>query len=155
MSSALIWLVIGFVLIVAEFFITSFIVIFFGIAAVLVGTAIWLGLPDDSAIPYLTFAALSVVLLFGLRSRFQDWFVGSLAEHPGDDDFLGHEVQIESGFDDASPGRGRVSYRGAGWNAKSDSAHLVAGSYATIIDRQSALLTIEPTEPPNDEDANG
>lgn len=149
MSSALIWIVAGFALIVIEFFVTSFIVIFFGIAAVLVGTAIWLGLPADSAWPYLTFAFLSVVLLFALRSRFQEWFVGNLADHPGDDDFLGHEVQIESGFDEATPGRGRVLYRGAGWNAKSDAVHLAVGSYAKIIDRQSALLNIEPVTPTN------
>ena len=39
--------------------------------------------------------------------------VGDVASSSIDEDFVGRDVQIESGFDEASPGRGRVKYRGA------------------------------------------
>ena len=44
MSAALWWIVLGFAAVIAELFLTSFIVVFFGAAAILVGMAIWLGL---------------------------------------------------------------------------------------------------------------
>jgi membrane protein implicated in regulation of membrane protease activity len=145
MNTALLWIVGGFALIILEFFVTSFIVVFFGLAAVLVGIALWAGLPETSGIPYILFAALSLAMLFGLRARFQDWFVGDIAsDNDSDDDFIGSEVEIVSGFDETSPGRGRVSYRGAQWDARSASQQLIKGSYARIISRHSAVLTIEP-----------
>lgn len=143
MDSALFWIVGGFALVIVEFFFTSFIVVFFGLAAILVGLALWSGVPAHSGIPYVLFAVLSLGLLFGLRARCQQWFVGSLAEVDSDDDFIGAEVKIISGFDTTSPGRGRVSYRGAQWDARSASAQLDVGSFAKIIARKSALLEIE------------
>ncbi|MCB1683796.1 MAG: NfeD family protein [Pseudomonadales bacterium] len=144
MEIALIWILVGFVLIVAEFVLTRFIVVFFGLAALCVGLLLWAGMTDAYGLPYLMFAALSLGSVLLLRSRFQEWFVGTTISADVDDDFIGHEVRIASGFDAASPGRGKVDYRGASWDSKSASALLPPGSIARISDRKGSLLEIEP-----------
>lgn len=146
MSIALLWIVAGFVLIVAEFALTTFVVIFFGIAALLVGLLLWAGLPASYGVPYLLFAALSLGLVLVLRSRFRDWFTGRTISADADDDFIGHEVRIESGFDPAQPGRGRVAYRGASWDARSSTAEYPADAIARIVRRQGSQLDIAPLE---------
>ncbi|NCF32339.1 MAG: hypothetical protein GWP50_02075, partial [Proteobacteria bacterium] len=85
---------------------------------------------------------LAVALLVGLRSKLRSVTVGDVASSSIDEDFVGRDVQIESGFDAASPGRGRVSYRGASWDARSEQEHLQVGSFAVILSRESSLLFI-------------
>jgi membrane protein implicated in regulation of membrane protease activity len=140
------WLGIGFALVLAEVLMGNFILFFLGVASIFTGVALWLGMPADNGIPFLLFAALSVALLIGLRSRMRNVAVGDVASSSVDEDFVGRDVQIESGFDAASPGRGRVNYRGASWSAKSDQSHLPSGSFATIVARESNLLFVAATE---------
>ena len=71
MSEALWWIIAGFGLLIAELFLSSFVVVFFGAGAILTGVAIWLGLPTGSGLHYLFFVVVSLALLFGLRSHFQ------------------------------------------------------------------------------------
>ena len=140
------WLGVGFALVLAEVLMGNFILFFLGVASIVTGVALWLGLPADKGIPFLLFAALSVALLIGLRSRMSNVAVGDVATSSADEDFVGRDVQIESGFDAASPGRGRVNYRGASWSAKSDQSHLPSGSFATIVARESNLLFVAAAE---------
>lgn len=146
MSVPLIWLLIGFGLIFAEFVLTSFIVVFFGIAAVLVAIALWLGLPGG-AIPYLLFSVLSVAMLFGLRSRFQGWFMGDTVDTASgglDHDFIGREATVSAGFSDDEPGRGKVRFRGAAWDARSDTGVMAIDTHVRIVGRQGSVVTVEP-----------
>ena len=69
-------------------------------------------------------------------------FVGRIVEASLDEDFVGFEVKIESGVDQQSPGRGRVQYRGASWDAKSEQAEFAKHSLAEIIDRKANTLII-------------
>ena len=140
------WIGIGFALVLAEVLMGNFILFFIGIASIITGLALWLGMPADNGLPFLLFAALSIGLLVGLRSKMRNVAVGDVASSSVDEDFVGRDVQIESGFDANSPGRGRVSYRGASWDAKSDQSHLPAGSFATIVSRESNLLYVAITK---------
>ncbi len=140
------WMGVGFALVLAEVLMGNFILFFLGLASIITGVALWLGMPADNGIPFLLFAVLSIALLVGLRSRMRNLAVGDVASSSIDEDFIGRDVQIESGFDVNSPGRGRVSYRGASWNAKSDQPHLPAGSFATIKSRESNLLFLATTK---------
>ena len=136
------WIGIGFALVLAEVLMGNFILFFLGIASIITGIALWLGMPADNGLPFLLFATLSIALLIGLRSKMRSVAVGDVASASIDEDFVGRDVQIESGFDEASPGRGRVKYRGASWDARSEQAHLPSGSFATILARESNLLFI-------------
>jgi membrane protein implicated in regulation of membrane protease activity len=72
--------------------------------------------------------------------------VGDVARSTTDEDFIGFEVTIETGFDDASPGRGRVNYRGASWDASSAQSQFPTGALTTIIDRSGNKLVIGDKE---------
>ena len=136
------WIAIGFALVLAEVLMGNFILFFLGIASIFTGVALWLGMPANNGLPFLLFATLAVALLVGLRSKLRSVTVGDVASSSIDEDFVGRDVQIESGFDAASPGRGRVSYRGASWDARSEQEHLQVGSFAVILSRESSLLFI-------------
>ena len=140
------WIGIGFALVLAEVLMGNFILFFIGIASIITGVALWLGMPADNGVPFLLFAGLSIALLVGLRAKMRSVAVGDVASSSADEDFVGRDVQIESGFDAASPGRGRVSYRGASWNAKSDQLHLPGGRFAKMMSRDSNLLFIGTAE---------
>jgi membrane protein implicated in regulation of membrane protease activity len=142
MSAELIWIVLGFVLIGAELFVNAFILVFFGIAALVVGVALWLGLPHANGLPFIVFSVASVGMLLLLRSRFQDWFKGGSTAAETDDDFLGFDAQVESGFDAATPTRGKVSFRGASWRARSDAGPFAPGDFVRICNRDSSTLIV-------------
>lgn len=136
------WLVIGFILVLAELALGNFILFFLGLASALVGAALWLGLPNDNGLPFLLFAILAIFLLVTVRARLKKHFVGGVVHASADEDFIGFEVEIESGFDKHSPGRGRVQYRGASWDAKSEQAEFSENTLAKIIDREANTLII-------------
>ena len=138
-----IWLGVGFALVIAEVTMGNFILFFLGVAAALTGVALWLGLPAQNGIPYMLFAALALVLVVGVRSRLKLHLVGDSVQGSVDDDYIGKEVSVVSGFDAASPGHGRVDYRGAQWNARSDRAEMGSGSMAKIVDRDGNTLIVE------------
>ncbi|MEZ5595232.1 MAG: NfeD family protein [Pseudomonadales bacterium] len=143
MSAALWWIVLGFAAVIAELFLTSFIVVFFGVAAIVVGMAIWLGLPAEGGWPYFLFGMVSLGLLFGLRSHFQRWMKGRVADSGVDEDFIGREARVISGFTADEPGRGRIDYRGSGWNARADGKVFPEGALVRIVGREGITLVVE------------
>jgi membrane protein implicated in regulation of membrane protease activity len=144
MDWALIWIVAGLAMIVVELFVSGFVIIFFGIAALLTGLALWAGMSPDHGLPFLLFALLAVGLLVLLRARFKTWFVGTTLSADADDDFLGHEATIESGFESTDPGRGKVIYRGTAWDARSRSGPIAKGTFVRITARHGSILEIQP-----------
>ena len=61
-----------------------------------------------------------------------------------DDDFIGYRAEVVSGFDETSAGVGRVSYRGAQWDARSaEGEKFASGDPVKIIGREGAVLIIE------------
>ena len=137
-----VWLVVGIALIIAEVTMGNFILLFLGVAAVVVGIALSMGMPSTGGQAYFLFAALSVVLLLGVRSRMRKIVVGDIAKGSDDEDFIGHNAVVESGFDDPSPGRGRVVYRGASWDAVSQQACQQVGAVLLIVGREGNCLEV-------------
>ena len=142
---AVIWIVTGAILVLVEFLVSGFIVVFFGLAAIITGLAIGLGVPGDGGIPYAIFALLSLILLLFARKQMKRWFQGDVVGAQLDEidkEFIGESVEIISGFDHESPGYGIVSYRGANWNAKSDTRFHTQGTRVSVIGRSSTTLII-------------
>ncbi|MDE0762956.1 MAG: NfeD family protein [Porticoccaceae bacterium] len=137
-----VWLVVGITLIIAEVTMGNFILLFLGGAAVVVGIALSMGMPSTGGLAYYLFAALSVVLLLGVRSRMGKIVVGDIAKGSDDEDFIGHNAVVESGFDDPSPTRGRVVYRGASWDAVSKHACQQVGAVLLIVGREGNCLEV-------------
>ena len=148
MTEPIIWIVVGLVLLGAELLFSGFIIVFFGIAAIATGVLIWGGMPTSNGIEFATFSAISIGLLVFLRRRFQSWFRGAETEG-SDEDIVGREGRVESGFDVAAPDRGKISFRGAGWDARTRVGPLAAGSYVRIVGRHGLTLEVEPVGAPS------
>lgn len=146
LSPEMIWIVTGIVLILAEFVLPGLIVIFFGLGALITGLAIWGGMAANGPWPFVLFSVVSLGSLLFLRKYCKAWFTGRSmgTQITGEDeDFIGHMVEIASGFDAQNPTYGRVTYRGAQWDARSDTPlDAPPGTRATITARQGSLLII-------------
>jgi membrane protein implicated in regulation of membrane protease activity len=144
-SAELIWIVLGLVLILAEFIMPSLIVIFFGVGALSVGLMVWWGWVDDTTYQLWLFGLISGALLLGLRKRFKTWFAGgSLVADTDtpDDDYVGHYATVTEGFSDGQ-NFGKVSYRDAHWNAiTKESSAINVGDRVLISGRQSSTLIV-------------
>ncbi|MBM4202778.1 MAG: NfeD family protein [Gammaproteobacteria bacterium] len=143
MGIAVWWIVIGFGVMIAELFLNSFVVVFFGAGAILTGLAIWLGLPTESGLHYLFFVIVSLALLFGLRSHFRRMLKGDVADAGVDEDFVGFEARVIDGFSEQDRGRGRIDFRGAAWQARSAEPTLTAGAVVRITSRDGIVLIVE------------
>jgi membrane protein implicated in regulation of membrane protease activity len=145
MSAELIWIVMGLVLILAEFILPGLIAIFFGVGALSVGLMVWWGWIDDTSYQLWLFGIISGGLLLGLRQRFKTWFSGgSLVADTDtpDDDYIGHYATITEGFTDGQR-FGKVSYRDTQWNATTEeSVGFNVGDRVLISGRQSSNLIV-------------
>ncbi len=141
-----IWLLFGIGLIVLELVLTSFISLFFGIGALITSLALSLGLPDTGWPVWTVFILSSVVLLFGTRARFKQYFVGD-EEGPEyselDASYLGQRVRYVSGFTETDPGEGLVEFRGSNWRARTERAPLDHSGHWVIVNVESNTLWVE------------
>jgi len=137
------WLVLGLVLIAAELAAAGgFFIIFFGIAAVIVGLLDSAGVVHDLAIELGLFVVLSVTSLALFRSRFLKWFQAD-PQLPPIDSLIG-EVGVV--LDDLGPGGvGKVELRGSSWSART-SGHLSLprGARCRVVRVDQLMLYVEP-----------
>jgi membrane protein implicated in regulation of membrane protease activity len=113
------WLVLGLILALAELATAGgFYIIFFGVAAFVVGVLAALGIAGPMPIQLLLFAVLSIISLALFRSRMLVWVQGDAGSPPV------HELVGEIGVavDDIPPGGiGRIELRGTTWSARNGS----------------------------------
>lgn len=143
----LLWTLLGIALILVEFALPTFITLFFGLGALTTGLLLWAGMANEGALPFIVFSVVSLGSLLLLRKHCESWFTGrSLAPRSAtrDDDFIGYRAEVVSGFAEPSAHIGRVSYRGAQWDARSAGGEkLKSGDPVKIVDRDGAILIIE------------
>jgi membrane protein implicated in regulation of membrane protease activity len=108
------WIVLGGLLLVAEVFLpTDFFLVFFGIAALLLGLLGLLGIELPVPAQWLLFAVLSVVSLWLLRKRIKARLDHSM---PGVDALIGKTGIARDGI--APGGTGRIELHGTTWAAR-------------------------------------
>ncbi|WP_290523429.1 NfeD family protein [Alcanivorax sp.] len=137
------WIIAGLVLVIGEFVVSGLVVIFFGIAALIVGSLKFLGLLDDTTWELTLFAVLSLLSLLFVRRYFSDKLMGKEREGNGNEDsagLIGQRATVAEAFKD---GTGSVNYRGARWQAQS-SQPLEAGQMVRITQHEGLWLTVEP-----------
>lgn len=137
------WIIAGLVLVIAEFMVSGLVVIFFGIAALIVGALIYLGLLQDWTWALTLFAVLSVALLVFVRRYLRDYFMGNEVAARGPEDSAGLVGQRATVQGDFHNGIGTVVYRGARWQAQS-SHPLKDGDMVRISEHEGIWLTVEP-----------
>jgi len=147
-GEAIIWFVIGLALVLSEFILPGIILVFFGIAAILVSLLVYIGLIETLNGQLIVFLILSLALLFGLRHFFKGWFVGK-TRHAVDgegeidrDEFIGKETKVVEAID-GKGGYGKIEFKGANWKAACDSS-LNVGDLVEITRRDGLTVHVRP-----------
>jgi len=150
-GEALIWFIVGLALVLSEFFLPGVILVFFGIAAMVVAALIHVGLIGSLGVALIVFSVLSLALLFTLRRFFKDMFVGrSRDAHSGEgevdaDEFIGKTAVVLDAMDGRG-GSGKIEFKGADWKAIS-SDPLSPGDDAEIVSRDGLTVHVRARMP--------
>ncbi|QJB55911.1 NfeD family protein [Pseudodesulfovibrio sp. zrk46] len=130
----LIWLAVGVGFILAELMAPGFVVIFFGIGALLAGATAFFG--SSIQLQLIVFTVSSLVLLLLLRRYMSTIFHGSSSK--GDDiegetdHAIGAQAEVVETID--PPKRGRIKFQGTFWTAESTET-IEAGALVKILSR--------------------
>lgn len=147
MSAAVIWIVLGIVLILSELLATSVVAVFIGIGAIVTGILLQLGVIEATAWQFIVFGLVSILTLVLARKRLKQWFGGTTADKSqGQRQFqqdLGERVVVQEDF---QQGAGRVVLNGVSWNALSDE-DLKQGDVAWVVSNEGIRLTVSSERP--------
>lgn len=141
------WIIFGLILVIAEFALSGLVTIFLGLAALLVGALVFLGVLENPVWEITLFAGLSLLLLVFARRYLRDRLFGRETQGINSDDsagLVGARATVEGTFD---KGIGTVRYRGARWQAQS-SQPLSDGQMVRIIRHDGLWLTVAPWSDP-------
>lgn len=140
LTAELFWFLLGFVLLVSEFVLPGIIIMFFGIGAWITALTTWLGWTESMASQNVVFAISSVVLLFVLRNRFKNAFVGTSTNDTIEDEYTNKEAKTLTDIDNE---HGKIEMKGAEWNARSTEP-IAANSWVIIERREGLTLHVRP-----------
>lgn len=137
------WLALGLILAVSEFFVPGFVIIFFGAGAILTGIVklIFSGLGDGAALLIFSLSSLISLILF------RKTWIGGKVVHDGnspesgdvDESCIGRKVSV---VEPIAPGKpGKVELNGVNWTAESDET-ISAGAFVTVTNRDGLTLKV-------------
>jgi membrane protein implicated in regulation of membrane protease activity len=136
------WIILGFILIIAEFIIPGFIIFFFGIGAIATGI-LSICLPLPVYLQYIIFGVLSTVCVLAFR-RFMPKTFSGVVEQEQDLplEALEYAGQSAKVIEAIRPGvEGKVEFQDSDWRAKS-SESLQVGEIVTIVRRENLVLVV-------------
>jgi inner membrane protein len=137
------WIVVGLLLVLAEMATAGgFYVIFFGVAALLVGILSAFGIAGPAWAQMLLFSILSVSSLAIFRGRLLKWMQLD-PQRPAVDPLIG-EIGLTQ-EDIIAGGVGRLELRGTSWSARNaTSAALPRGTRCRVVRVEGLMLHVEP-----------
>ena len=140
------WLLAGVLLIGLELLTPGFVVIFFGIGALLTGLLSLLipGLSASLLLQFLIWGGSSLLSLFALRRFFKRTFRGKEIEDTGQDEFVGQTAEVIEAVTQKKPGR--VSFQGTTWKAVTYDSDLAAGDSVEIMKKENLTLIVSKRE---------
>ena len=147
------WVILAAVLIAAELVLPGGIIIFLGIAGLIVAVSMQLGFVASWVNALTLWFVSSLVLVILLRGVAQKMVGGdsSVANTDEEVDALGEVVEV---VETIGPGeaKGRVVFRAVGWSAVSDGTEISAGEKARIVSRDNITLVVERVTSDEDTD---
>lgn len=139
---ALIWAIVGVVLIISEFFIPGFVIFFFGAGALFNAllTALIPPLQNSILLQVFVWLAASGLSLFTLRKYFSKIFKGRLVDGKGSTDYAGEKAVVT---EDITPDKqGRIRFQGTSWKAMSYNETLKAGETVEILKEDNLTFIV-------------
>lgn len=137
--SATAWLIIGFGLIIAEIFTLTLVLLFFGIAAVLVAGIKLFGL-NNLTYELILFAVLGIASILLFRQR----ICSSWSKNPGASMEIDHNKTFTLTAEIPAGGEASVQYQGTAWTAVNRGpAALSAGSQVKVVETDGVKLIVQ------------
>ena len=142
-SPALVWFIIGFVLVILEFIIPGLITLFFGIGAWIV-FLLCLFFDFSLNIQLFIFIICSILSLVSLRKHFKSIFErrsGKISPFIDElDEFIGKKAMVTK---EITPNKsGRVEFRGSTWDAEADEI-INEGKQVLIVAKNNITLSVK------------
>jgi membrane protein implicated in regulation of membrane protease activity len=142
-SPALVWFIIGLILVILEFIIPGLITIFFGIGAWIV-SSLCLIFNISLNLQLFIFIICSILALIFLRKWFKKLFEGRWAANSDNigelEEFLGKNAVVTL---EITPNReGKVEFRGSSWKAKANEI-ITEGTTVEIIGKSNITLLVK------------
>ena len=138
------WIILAVVFIVAELGLPGGIIVFLGVAGLIVAICVHLGVVASWSSALTLWFISSLVLVILLRGIAQKLVGGdsSVANTDEEVEALGEIVEV---VETIGPGesKGRVVFRDVRWNAVSDGSEIPAGENAQIVSRDNITLVVE------------
>ena len=144
-SNELMWFLCGLILLLAEFIIPGFVIIFFGIGAWVVALLLWLNVEISFTSQLFIFLASSLVSLAAFRKYGTPYFRGKVSQvdTTSFDDIKGEKATVTSDIEPKIGGK--VEFHGTQWNAEAD-ARIPKGSVVEVLERDNLTLKVKPLQ---------
>ena len=142
------WLAVGLVLVLLELAAPGgFYVIFFGLAAIVVGLLVFAGVSGPLWVQLALFSILSAVFLLVFRSP----LMRRMRLDRGTDDLDNFTGEPAKALDDFGPGEpGRVELRGTAWNARNGGqTPIVRGARLRVVAVDRLVVVVIPEGAPS------
>lgn len=141
-SPAVVWAVVGLLLLILELTTFSFILCFIGLGALAVAGTTWAGITTTFASQLIVFSASSLFLLVLLRKTARRLFAGHADAPP---DYAGQRVPVVKTI--PAGGEGTILYRGSDWIAFSDTTQIIPeGAVVQIEAIDGIRVKVKPVE---------
>lgn len=140
------WAVFGFILIFAEIILPGAIVVFLGLAALLVAACLYFGFITGWISALTLWFISSLVLIIALRHLLQKFIQGNVEKQNIDEDLdaFGALAVVTEKIDPEQ--NGRIDFRGSSWKAKCFELTLFPGTKVKIISREGMTWIVEASE---------
>lgn len=145
MDPAVIWLVLGLVLIGLELVVPGLVVVFLGAAAIVVSGAVAVGVVSGWIAATTLWFVTSIAMVLGLRSAFTRLLPGGSEKGSTDEDVDAFGALVEV-VDEVGQDGGRVRFRGSTWAAQTTKRRLAPGTKARIVARNNLVWIVEPAD---------
>ena len=132
------WLLLGLVLLAAEMATPGgFYILFFGLAALIVGALAGLEWLNTAWLQWLLFSVLSMISLFLFRNSFLVWMKAHEPAGPDVDSLVGELAVLT---EDLPPGElGKVELRGTTWSARNTGQTVLTKGHRARVQRVDGL----------------
>ena len=143
-TPVLFWLVLGIFLMLSEIIVPGLIVVFLGIASLIVAFGIWMGWLQGWIEIMTVWFISSLVLIFSLRQVFARLAPGNtqVTNMDEDQDAIGQVVEVVKTINPEGE-EGRILFRGTTWAAKSTQV-IEKGEKAVLDARELNLWVVSP-----------
>ncbi|MBN1524691.1 MAG: NfeD family protein [Spirochaetales bacterium] len=140
------WILAGIILSGLELLTPGFVVIFFGIGAVLTGllSLVIPGMAENFIAQAIVWIISSFSSLFIFRRFFKRTFQGKEIADTGEDEFVGHEARVTENISQKRPGR--VQFQGTSWKAITYDHSCKPGDTVEIMKKDNLTLIVSKKE---------